>query len=124
SGRAGCACAELHWLRAWGLLKSGMHWLARHRLLMLALICTFCTGLIILAETFRSVIFAGSIWTKETSFRDELERKARRTKVHNDFVFLGIDEASKQLDQVNPEEVRDSLALQKMREAFPWSRVV
>jgi len=60
---------------------------------MLALICAFCTGLIILAAMFRNVIFADSIWTKETSFRDELEKKARRTKVHDDFVFLGIDEA-------------------------------
>jgi adenylate cyclase len=91
---------------------------------MLALICAFCTGLIIAAATFRSVIFADSIWANETTFRDALERKARRTKVHDDFVFLGIDEASKQLDQVSPEEIGSSPALQKMRQAFPWSRAV
>jgi adenylate cyclase len=91
---------------------------------MLALICAFCTGLIISLAMFRKVIFADSIWANETTFRDALERKARRTKVHDDFVFLGIDEASKLLDQVSPEEVRDSPTLQKMRQAYPWSRAV
>ena len=91
---------------------------------MLALICAFCTGLIISLATFRNVIFADSIWANETTFRDALERKARRTQVHDDFVFLGIDEASKQLDAVSPEEIESSPALQKMRQAFPWSRGV
>ncbi|HEY2139362.1 MAG TPA: CHASE2 domain-containing protein [Chthoniobacterales bacterium] len=101
-----------------------MHWLGRHRRIALALICALCTGVIILAALFRSVIFADSIWTNETNFRDALERKARRTKVHDEFVFLGIDEASKQLDQVSPEEIESSPALQKMRQIFPWSRAV
>jgi adenylate cyclase len=91
---------------------------------MLAFICAFCTGLIISLAMFRNVIFADSIWAGETNFRDALERKARRTKVHDDFVFLGLDEASKQLDQVSPEEVESSPALQKMRQGFPWSRAV
>ena len=91
---------------------------------MLAFICALCTGAIVSVAMFRSVIFADSIWANETTFRDALERKARRTKVHDDFVFLGIDEASKQLDQVTPEEVSSSPALQKMRQAFPWSRAV
>jgi adenylate cyclase len=101
-----------------------MHWLGRHRRFVLALICAVCTGVIILAALFRNVIFADSIWANETGFRDALERKARRTKVHDEFVFLGIDEASKQLDQVSPEEISSSPALQKMRRAFPWSRAV
>src|SRR5436190_4489062 len=101
-----------------------MHWLSRHRLLMLGLICAFCTGLIIAAALFRGVMFANSIWAEEITFRDDLEKKARRTKVHDDFVFLGIDEASKQLDQVSPEEIEGSPALQKMRQGFPWSRAV
>jgi adenylate cyclase len=101
-----------------------MHWLGRHRRVVLALICAACTGAIIGAALFRSVIFADSIWTNETNFRDALERKARRTKVHDEFVFLGIDEASKQLDQVSQEEIDASPALQKMRQLFPWSRAV
>jgi adenylate cyclase len=106
------------------LLKSGMHWLGRHRRLALALICAVCTGAIILAAMFRHVIFADSIWANETSFRDALERRGLRTKVHDEFVFLGIDEASKQLDQVSAEEIASSPALQKMRQEFPWSRAV
>lgn len=91
---------------------------------MLALICAFCTGLIISLAMFRNVIFADSIWANETTFRDALERKARRTKVHDDFAFLGLDEASKQLDQVSPEEISGSPTLQKMRRGYPWSRAV
>src|SRR5256714_9081716 len=101
-----------------------MHWLGRHRRVVRALICVVCTGVIIVAGTFGHVIFANSIWANETSFRDALERKGRRTSVHDEFVFLGIDEASKQLDQVSPEEINSSPALQKMRQMFPWSRAV
>ncbi|MEY2576642.1 MAG: adenylate cyclase [Verrucomicrobiota bacterium] len=101
-----------------------MHWLGRHRRVALALICALCTGAIIAAGTFGHVIFANSIWANEISFRDALERKARRTKVHNEFVFLGIDEASKQLDQVSPEEIASSPSLQKIKEGYPWSRAV
>ena len=106
------------------VLKSGMHWLGRHRRVALALICALCTGAIIAAGTFGHVIFANSIWANETNFRDALERKARRTKVHDEFVFLGIDEASKQLDQVSPEEIQSSPGLQKMKQGYPWSRGV
>ena len=101
-----------------------MHWLARHRRVALALICMLCTGVIVAAGAFRQVIFANSIWANETNFRDALERKARRTKVHDEFVFLGIDEASKQLDEVSPEEIQSSPALQKMKEGYPWNRAV
>src|SRR3979409_868360 len=101
-----------------------MHWLGRHRRLVLALICVICTGVIILAALFRNVIFADSIWANETNFRDALERKARRAKVHEEFVFLGIDEASRPLDQISREEIQSSPALQKMREGYPWSRAV
>src|SRR5205809_5538853 len=101
-----------------------MHWIGRQRRVTLALICAICTGVIIAAGAFRHVIFANTIWANETSFRDALERKALRTQVHGEFVFLGIDEASKQLDQVSPEEIQGSTALQKMREQFPWSRAV
>src|SRR3954469_21811849 len=100
-----------------------MYWLGRHRGVALALILALCTSTIIASAAFQ-FIFANSIWTSETSFRDALERKARRTKVREDFVFLGIDEASKQLDQVSPEEIEGSPALQKMRQGYPWSRAV
>src|ERR1700741_394271 len=101
-----------------------MHWRGRHRRIALALICALCTGAIIFAGTFRQIIFANSIWTNETSFRDALERKARRSNANDAFVFLGIDEASKQLDQVSPEEIAGSQALQEMKQGYPWQRGV
>lgn len=88
------------------------------------LICALCTGLIISVAFFRKVIFADSIWSAETSFRDTLATKARRTKVHDDFVFVGIDEVSKKLDQVRDDEVERSPTLRAMRRGFPWSRDV
>ncbi|HEV2804826.1 MAG TPA: adenylate/guanylate cyclase domain-containing protein [Chthoniobacterales bacterium] len=101
-----------------------MHWLGRHRRVALALICALCTGAIVAAALLQHVLFADSIWANETSFRDALERKARRTRVHDEFVFLGIDEASKQLDQVTPEELQGSVALQKIKQGYPWDRAV
>jgi adenylate cyclase len=101
-----------------------MHWLGRHRRVALALICALSTGAIVVAALFQHVLFADSIWANETSFRDALERKARRTRVHDEFVFLGIDEPSKQLDQVTPEELQGSVALQKIKQGYPWDRAV
>src|SRR3954468_12776946 len=101
-----------------------MHWLGRHRRVALALSCALGAGAIVAAALFQRVIFANSIWANETSFRDALERKARRTTVHDEFVFLGIDEASKQLDQVTPEELQGSVALQKIKQGYPWDRGV
>lgn len=74
-----------------------MLWLTRHRLVALALICAVCTGAVIAAAMFRSLPFADSVWSNEITFHDALARKARRTALHPDFVFLGIDEASKKL---------------------------
>src|SRR2546423_5380645 len=101
-----------------------MHWLGRHRRVVRALICVVCTGVIIVAGTFGHVIFANSIWANETNFRDALERKARRTKVHDEFVFLGIDEASKQWDQIGRKEIAGSPAWQQMKQGYRWSRGV
>jgi adenylate cyclase len=101
-----------------------MHWLSKHRRWMLAAICALCTGLVILASLVRNIPFVNSIWSNETTFRDSLARKARHTRVHEDFVFLGIDEASKKLDQVSPEEVESTPALKAMSQGYPWSREV
>ena len=106
------------------LYHRGVVWLIRHRLIALALICALCTGAIIAAALFRSVPFADTLWQNETRFRDALAKKARRTTVRPDFVFLGIDEASRKLDQVSDEEVAASPALSAMRNGYPWSRDV
>ncbi|MFN2476775.1 MAG: CHASE2 domain-containing protein, partial [Chthoniobacterales bacterium] len=99
-------------------------WFTRHRLVALALICALCTGAIVAAAMFRNLPFADSVWANEITFRDALARKARRTAVHPEFVFLGIDEPSKRLDQVTDEEVATSPVLQAIRNGYPWSRDV
>ncbi len=102
-----------------------MQWLARHRLLALALICVFWTGLIFLGRALPSVPFLFSPWSGEQGFEDLLRQQGRKTPERNDFVFVGIDQESLQLTAVGPEEIAGNRALQLMTERpFPWSREV
>src|SRR5205823_12297429 len=67
-------------------------------------------------------------WRSEQGFEDLLRREGRKTKTHPDFVFLGIDETTRNLKQVapyNPEEVPNNRAFQLMIERpYPWSREI
>jgi len=49
-----------------------MHWLNRHRLLILAAICLFWTGLVMTAHFFPAFPFLSNIWRSERSFEDLL----------------------------------------------------
>lgn len=99
-----------------------MHWLGRHRLLILVVIAVFWTGLVALAHFFPSAPFLSTIWSGE---RDVLRREGRKTPTHSDFVFIGIDQQSLILDAVNPDEIAKDPALQLMAgHSFPWSREV
>jgi adenylate cyclase len=102
-----------------------MHWLGRHRRIILALIATFWTGVVVLAHFFPQAPFLSVIWSGEHSFADLLRKEGRRTATHQDFVFLGLDQQSLILDAVDPDEIAKSRALQLMKERpFPWSREV
>ena len=102
-----------------------MHWLARHRLILLALIAAFCTALISLAYFFPTAPFLSGIWRGELRFGDLLRRDGRKTATHSEFVFLGIDQQSMQLDAVGPEEAAGNRALElMMQRPYPWSREV
>src|SRR5438874_1564207 len=102
-----------------------MHWLGRYRLLILALICAFWTGLIFLGHFFSSTPFISVPWRGEQSFEDLLRTEGRKTPTPSDFVFLGIDQSTLQLPPMTPEEIANSRALQLMTERqFPWSREV
>jgi adenylate cyclase len=102
-----------------------MHWLHRHRLIVLALIVAFWTGLFGLADFFPTAPFFSAIWTYERSFADLLRREGRATVPNPDFVFLGIDQQSLKLDAVGAEEIVGNRALQLMTERpYPWSREV
>jgi adenylate cyclase len=105
-----------------------MQWLARHRLIALGAICIFWTGLIFLGRAFPRIPFLFSPWSGEQSFEDMLRRQGRKTPERQDFVFLGIDQDSYQLNQptdrpVGPEEIAGNRAFELMAERqFPWSR--
>ena len=102
-----------------------MHWLARHRLILLALIAGFWTGLVLLAHFFPAAPFLSGLWHGERSFADLLRRDGRKTAEHSDFVFIGIDQQSMQLDAVGPEEASGNRALElMMQRPYPWSREV
>src|SRR5216117_72292 len=107
------------------LIYSGMHWLGRHRFLVLAFICLFWTGLIFLGHFFSGFPFISAPWRGEQSFEDLLRREGRKTPAPADFVFLGIDQSTLQLAPLSAEEIAGNRAFQLMTEKpFPWSREV
>ncbi|HZR04743.1 MAG TPA: adenylate/guanylate cyclase domain-containing protein [Candidatus Udaeobacter sp.] len=102
-----------------------MHWLGRYRFLVLAFICVFWTGVIVLGHFFPAVPFISAPWRGEQSFEDLLRREGRKTRTPPDFVFLGIDQSTLQLPPLTAEEVASNRAFQLMTERpFPWSREV
>jgi len=102
-----------------------MHWLGRYRLLILASICGFWTGLIFLGHFFPATPFLSVPWSETQSFEDLLRREGRKTPTRNDFVFLGIDQSTLELPPLTAEEIANNRAFQLMTERpFPWSREV
>jgi adenylate cyclase len=102
-----------------------MQWFSRARLLVLALICLFWTGLIFVGHFFPNAPFVSVPWRGEQSFEDLLRKEGRKTTPPHDFVFLGIDQSTLQLPPFSTEELAGNRALQLMTEKpFPWSREV
>jgi adenylate cyclase len=102
-----------------------VHWLGRYRLLILASVCVFWTGLIFLGHFLPATPFLSIPWRGELSFEDLLRREGRKTEPPKDFVFLGLDQATLQLPPLTPEEIANSRAFQLMTaQPFPWSREV
>src|SRR5256885_8110310 len=102
-----------------------MHWLGRHRFLVLALICVFWTGVIVPGHFFPGIPFISAPWRGEQSFEDFLRREGRKTPAPSDFVFLGIDQSTLQLPPLTAEEIAGNRAFQLMTaQPFPWSREV
>ncbi|HEX3420540.1 MAG TPA: adenylate/guanylate cyclase domain-containing protein, partial [Candidatus Udaeobacter sp.] len=100
-----------------------MPWLGRHRLLVLALICFFWTGLIFVGHFFPNAPFISVPWRGEQSFEDLLRREGRKTPAPKDFVFLGLDQSTLQLPPLTAEELASSRGLQLLSERpYPWSR--
>ncbi|PYK28672.1 MAG: hypothetical protein DME52_00065 [Verrucomicrobia bacterium] len=102
-----------------------MHWLGRHRLLVLGVICVFWTGLIFLGHFFPMTPFLSAPWRGEQSFEDLLRQEGRKTAAPRDFVFLGLDQSTLQLPPLTPEEIAGNRAFELMTaRPWPWSREV
>jgi adenylate cyclase len=102
-----------------------MSWLARHRRLAFAAICTFWTAVVLVGHFFPSLPFISMPWRGEQSFEDLLRTEGRKTATRDGFIFLGIDQQSLQLDAVGPEEIAGNRAFELMTERpYPWSREI
>src|SRR2546423_7735810 len=99
--------------------------LPRHRRLAFAAICTFWTAVVFVGYFFPTLPFISMPWRGEQSFEDTLRREGRKTPTRADFIFLGIDQQSLQLDAVDPEEIAGNRAFELMTERpYPWSREI
>src|SRR5437667_9259909 len=100
-----------------------MSWLARHRRLAFAAICTFWTAVVFVGHFFPTLPFLSMPWRGEQSFEDLLRTEGRKTATRDDFIFLGIDQQSLQLDAVGPEEIAGNRAFALMTaRPVPWPR--
>lgn len=102
-----------------------MLWFSRHRLIVLAAICLFWTGAIMLVRSIPDIPFLTSVWSGEQVFEDLMQREGRKTAIRPDFAFIGIDQNSLQFAPFDAAQIADNRALQLMAERpFPWSREV
>src|SRR5260370_7022550 len=93
--------------------------------MILAGICAIITVLVLALHFAADVPFLSVVWTSEQAYEDLLRREGRKTKAHQDFVFIGIDQESLKLTAVGPEEIQANRAFQLMTERpFPWSREI
>jgi adenylate cyclase len=95
-------------------------WKTKH-LRILSGICVAWTGLILWLHLrqpgYQSVEVLARDWLATNPL-------AHRSPRHPQLVFLAIDEASKNLSSVFPEDIPKSRALQLMQTGFPWNREV
>ena len=102
-----------------------MEWLSRYRRLVVAIICFFCTGVILTGHFFPSLPFLSGVWRQEQGFQDFLQREGRKTATRPDFVFLAIDQTTLELPPFLPEELENNRPLQLINERpWPWSREI
>ena len=93
--------------------------------MILAAICAFVTIVVVALHFAAGVPFLSVVWSSQQAYEDVLRREGRKTKTHNDFVFVGIDQESLKLTAVGSEEIQNNRAFQLMTERpFPWSREI
>jgi adenylate cyclase len=82
----------------------------------LALICIGCTAAVLWLAN-----FFGPYEYQENRWRDSLQRLGRKTALHPDIVFLGIDNS---VVAAEPPDLAGSPELQAISEGMPWPRWV
>ena len=82
----------------------------RQQLLVLGAICFFWTALGLLLHAFPSLPFASAVWISEQRYEDFLQRAGRKTPTREDFVFLGVDQATLEMPPLTPEELANNRA--------------
>jgi adenylate cyclase len=103
-----------------------MHWLERHRWLILGANSVFWTAVVMSLHFFaQGVPFFSAVWRGQQSFEDLLRREGRKTATHADFVFVSIDQDTLSFAPFNAAQMENNRALQLMTERpFPWSREI
>src|SRR5438094_9413306 len=102
-----------------------MSCLVCHLRFAFASICTFWNAVVFVGHFFPTLPFISIPWRGEQGFEDLLRTEGRKTTARDDFIFLGIDQQSLQLDAVGPEEIAGNRAFELMTERpFPWSREI
>ncbi len=97
--------------------------MARHRRWVIALICAFWTLAVLAALSFPELPFFSAVARGEQSFGDMLRREGRKAPTHREFVFLGIDESTRNFTPFNPEDAIGNRAFELIAERPPpWSR--
>jgi len=88
------------------------------------LACLVC-GLIAALPWIVPVPWVSDFFEKqERMLRDYITANDMRLSPREDFVFLGIDAASRTLDGVNPDVIAENTTLQRMSQRMPWDRRV
>jgi adenylate cyclase len=103
-----------------------MHWLERHRWLILGANSAFWTAIVVSLHFFaHGVPFFSTVWRGQQSFEDLLRREGRRTAKHPDFVFVSLDQTTLSFAPFDAAQLQNNRALQLMTQRpFPWSREV
>src|SRR5260221_3533270 len=96
-------------------------WLRRHQRLAHGLIALAWSGFFIVVFFLPGPIQRG-LREIDFQFADVLAVKGRLTPPNPDIIFLGIDNASKQLDQIDPEAVEKDPVLSVIAQDWRWSR--
>ncbi|WP_265596125.1 adenylate/guanylate cyclase domain-containing protein [Verrucomicrobium sp. BvORR106] len=78
----------------------------------------------ILAVAYSLEATRGALDSRDRVVLDQYHREGRKTPVRDDIVILGIDDASRNLDTLWPEELEASPALQHMKKDYPYPRRV